>query len=250
MGFPDALAQAQAQSQVTAPQVAPTPDATAKKGDSRNAEIKAKGEAIIKSLSEEEKAAQGQKSNTIKFVNTIGHAGIKVTRSKGSESITSNKTIGYKLQNVGDAPIQVPVAPYKSSNVAEATLPPTYRTVQPGETFVVNLVEAGILVSQPEYAGKFTGEGIEARFSPKAQKDSMLPLVTFKVAGGSSKDNMELIGGDKDAEGNVILPEEFKGSFTEVFKKKRAPRATATQKEDTFAINAAAFRAFVAEASK
>lgn len=224
-----------------------TSEATKAATSAKREEFKAAADAAYASMTEAEKAQAGSKSNTIKFINTIGHAGIKVTRSVGSESQPSNKTIGYRLKNVGDAPISVPVAPYDSTSVTTANISDATRLVQPGEEFVVNLVEAGILVSQVEYSGKFTGDGVEARFSPKMQKDGTLPLVTFKVVGGSSKDGMVTIGGDKNADGTVILTPEYETSFRALFVKKVKPPKQPKAENNTAARQAALYRGLIAQ---
>jgi hypothetical protein len=238
----------------TAPQT-PAVDAQAK---SKNNELKNIGDAVRGSMSDAEKAMEGTKSAAIQLIRAIGNANKKVTRtSPNKESITSNEVIGYVIKNVSGEAINIPVAPYKGSNICEANISGEMRQLPAGAQTVVNLVEAGMLVSQVEFAGKFTGGGVEARFTPKTQKDSQLPKVTFKISGGSIKDNMLLIGKDKTADGQVQFVGEatefatdLERSFKAVFARKSANRAAKKVAKDTFAINAAAFRQMIANAQQ
>jgi hypothetical protein len=230
---------------------APSVDAQAK---TKNNELKNIGEQARGTMTDAEKAMEGSKSAAIQMVRAIGNANKKVTRTgPNKESIVSNEVIGYVIKNVSGEAIAIPVAPYKGSNICEANISGETRQLPAGAQTVVNLVEAGMLVSQVEFAGKFTGNGVEARFTPKPQKDSQLPKVTFKTSGGSIKDNMLLIGKEKSADGQVMFTGEcaefatdLERSFKPVFVRKSASRGTKKVAKDTFAINAAAFRQMIA----
>ena len=216
---------------------APVADATSAKAVKGDNPLKASGKAVREQMTDEEKAIEGSKSNTIAFVNSIGADNMPVTIG----NVPGKKTVGFRFRNVGDAPIAVPVAPAISKKPYEADITGNTRTVNAGEEFVLNCVETGILISQIEYAGRFSGGEKTVHLILKSQKESALPLVTLKADTGNVKDGMVVIGADKDADGNTVLAEEYKPSFEKFFAKRVRPQREA-KKENTYAINAAAFR--------
>lgn len=232
----------------------PTPTPGAASGASSKAEaFKAKGKAIRASMSEDQKAAEGSKSDKVAFVCALGDPSRKQARVEKKASVPSYVVVGYKFRAL--EAMTVPKAPLKEGgknplDVEEAT----ERQVGAGEEFHLNLVETAMLISRVEYAGRFSGEGTQVALSVKvsAERQEPLPILT-KVGAGSIKENMELIadmvGGDgtEKNRGTAQVKEEYRETFGALYTRRSLQKKSAGANKkpgEGQADIAAAFRAY------
>lgn len=165
----------------------------------------ANGDAIAASVSDEVKVIEGSKSDKVVFIQCLGDATKTAKRTQGGDpNVPTHLVIGYAFKALED--MTVPCAPYKSSpkDIMDVE-PATERPVKAGEEFYLNVVESALLISRPEYCGRFTGEGTTVSLSVKFKNDSEEPRPALVKAGdGSIKENMDLVNNvSKDAEGRL-----------------------------------------------
>lgn len=201
-------------STATKPVVAPPAGATAPKaGGKRSAsdELKAKGNALIAQMSEEQRGALGSKSGTLHFKNQIGLASKtsrrKVTTANGSENVPCSMPVGATF--VSDEPIEIPQIPVEKNHITGVQPEDiTYVQVAAGEEFHLTPVEYMYLLIRDEYAGlcEANGDPQGARFTPKlnafmsGDSKAKLPTPAINLKQGSSKENMvdiDVKNGDK-----------------------------------------------------
>ena len=118
------------------------------------------------------------------FVNALGNPARKQDRVEGGKSIQCYEVVGYTFKALED--VEVPVLPLQSSDPFNTTVAEP-KHVKAGETFTCNIMEMASLISRPEYAGKFSGEGDIITLSAKANKTRPTPLPILKRAVGSIK---------------------------------------------------------------
>lgn len=198
MALKDKVQAAEA-NQAQAPAAAPS--APASGVNSKTEAFKAKGRAIRAQMTDDQKQAEGSKSDKVAFVCALGDPARKQARVENKTSIPSYVVVGYKFKALED--MTVPQANLKKQgrkNLLD-TEEPTERQVKAGQEFHLNLVETAMLISRVEYAGRFSGEGVQVALSVKTAQDREEPLpILNKIGAGSIKENMELIadmiGGD------------------------------------------------------
>lgn len=257
MALSDKIAAAKKGEQAPAPTPAgtpaPAPTPAGKVGVSKTEAFKNKGAAIRAQMSDDQKAAEGSKSDKVAFVCALGDPSRKQARVENKTSVPSYVVVGYKFRAL--EAMSVPKAPLKQGmrsilDVEEAT----ERQVAAGEEFHMNIVETAMLISKVEYAGRFTGEGTQVALSVKTSNDREEPLpILTKVGAGSIKENMELIadmvGGDgtEKNRGTAQVKEEYAETFGALYTRRSLQKKSAGAAKkagEGQADIAAAFRAY------
>ena len=220
----------------------------------KNQEFAASGKSERAMMSDDQKQAEGSKSDKIAFVCPLGNPAVKQARTEKNQGIPSYQIVGYKFKALED--VQVPVAPYKENYTSLTDVDAvSYKKVNAGETFDLNIVETGILISEIPYAGQFTGEGTDVYITVKHSLDRPDPLpVLCKRGGGSIKANIELIADmieDGSKNGHPQVKPEYAEKFAVLFKKREARKKAAKEGKaavtgESAANIAAAFRKFYA----
>lgn len=240
------------QAEEATPAVTPTADGKASKAEA----FRQEGAAIRAQMTEDQKAAEGSKSDKVAFVCSLGNPAKRQNRVEKSQNIASHEVVGYKFKVLEDT--VVPVAPYVSSNILDVA-PATEKTVKAGEVVALNLVETAMFMSRIEYAGKFTGEGTGVNLTVRSAKDRTDPLPVLQLAGeGSIKSTMELVGdivgaGADGKGGTVTVKPEYQETFGKLFEKRRLGRQAAgkIKKAGNAQANiAAAFRSYYQSKAK
>ena len=218
------------------------------KGNSASDQFRQEGANIRSTMSEDEKAVEGSKSDMVAFVAALGNPARKQDRVEGNKSIPCYEVVGYKFKALED--MTVPFIPLKSAdpfNVGEES----ERQVKAGETFHLTIYETAMLISKIEYAGKFSGEGDAVVLSAKSSKNRPTPLPILKKAAssGSIKSNIELVadmqGDANGGKGTPIVKEEYKEKFAVIFARKKVDKEGVVKQQRTgeaAADLAAAFR--------
>lgn len=250
----EAAQNGQASQAPAAPAPAPAPTPSGAKGVATKTELfKQKGQSIRAQMTEDQKAAEGSKSDKIAFVCALGDPARKQARVENKTSVPSYVVVGYKFRALED--VMVPKAPLKQGmknilDVEEAT----ERPVKAGEEFHMNIVETAMLISRVEYAGRFSGEGTQVALSVKTSTDREEPLpILNKIGAGSIKENMELIadmvGGDgtEKNRGTAQVKDEYAETFGALYNRSRLAKKSAGAAKkagEGQADIAAAFRAY------
>lgn len=205
--------------------------------------FKAKGRAIRSTYSEDQKQAEGAKSDKIAFICALGDPAHKQNRVESGSQVPSYTVVGFKFKAL--EAVSVPNAPIKPDFKTPLDVEnPTEKKVKAGEIFTLNLVETAMLISKIEYAGTFTGEGTTVSLSAAHSATREEPTPNLKTPTGSVKSNMELIA--DMADGKATVKDEFAEKFAVLFARKKASRAAgATAKTQGEAAKdvSAAFRA-------
>lgn len=242
----------------TAPATATAPSvgATAGKASSHEA-FRAKGNSIRKAQSEEERALEGSKSDKVKFVACLGDPNKPQPRREGKSDEPSFVVVGYQFTALED--MMIPSAPLKQNfktlmDVEDMTEVP----VKAGETFNLNIFETGVLISRPEYAGRFTGEGTAVSITIKFSKSRPEPMpVLKKDTKGSIKIGMVMVADMipdprdpemKEIKGTPKVKDEFAEKFGVLYTKRKAGKtgsSTKAQSGEVQADLAAAFNAYI-----
>ena len=115
--------------------------------------------------------------------------------------------------------------------------PVVWEEVKAGETFYLNLAETGMLISKPEYAGTFTGEGTGVRVTVSFSQNRETPNIALKnIDGGSVKKNMiliaDMVGADesRNLKGTPKIKDMFASKFGVLYQKRQATRGTSSAK--------------------
>lgn len=224
------------------------PKATA----SKTSAFKDQGASLRAQMSEDQKAAEGSKSDKVAFVCALGDPNRKQARVENKTSVPSFVVVGYKFKVLED--MDVPFAPLKQGMKSILDVEPaTTKHVAAGTVVALNIVETAMFISQIEFAGKFSGEGAEVYLSAKASQDRPEPLpILNKQGAGSIKENMELIadmvGADATNKGTPQIKAEFAESFGALYTKKSISKASTAAKKAGEGQKdiAAAFRNFYA----
>lgn len=206
-----------------------------KKGNSSFEEFKATGVSARATMTEEEKNAEGGKSNVIQFVTALGNPAKKVKRVQKKDKIDSHECIGYRLKALEavQVPTCVPKKGAKSSNNPMDVEDPIWREVPAGEDFDVSLAELGHLISQPQYAGSFTGGNDEVVLHVTiSESRGSVPLTVLKRKSAPIKDNMILVADKTTVDGKprYVVKDEFKEKYGYLFERTATTRGTSEAK--------------------
>lgn len=202
-------------------------NASNKKAD--NETIIKMGNELVSSMSEEQKAALGSKSNTLHFRHLLGLQSKKSTR-KVSKTDVADCSTPVGIVFVSDEPIEVPDIDIKY-NQTTGVPAEAYKTrkVAAGEEFAVSYIELMFLLTRDEYAGnaEANGESDGVQFSPKpanyfsGKQKLPTPTLRAKAGTGSIKENMVDI--DEQVDGKWQVVEKYREKFGPLLAK-RAPQ--------------------------
>lgn len=226
------------------------PAASGKSGSKPSEVLKQQGASIRATMTADQKAVEGSKRDKVAFVASIGDPSHRQSRSEHGTSVPSVQIVGYRLKALED--MTVPVSPLKPDcqhyfdceGLSE-------KPVKAGETFDVNLVEMTLLITRPEYAGRFTGEGQSVKISSSSTQDKakVRPIFRNGENSGSIKGNIimiaDIVGKDTDptGKGQAIIKEEFREKFGCLVRKRSAKKSGSAVNTDGIADLAAAFGA-------
>lgn len=210
--------------------------------------LAAKGEQIITSMTEEEKAILGSKSNTLIFKGLLGTQKTSQAKTgKGGVREPSYKPVGLKLEVTEDT--QIPQFPVTRTRAKDGLDPSeiTYVTAKAGETVVLSLFEFMYLVSRPEYSGYVTVGNdpkggclgvIAKKFNDPVDPDK-LPKPSFNYTnGGTPKDSMTPIDRKNDAGNWEPLPE-YAEKFGALYTSSKSMKSHTVKVDNRAAVTAA-----------
>lgn len=238
-------------------QAMPTAPSTKEKGDAaikeRSDSFRRAGQMLRESLTDDQKAVEGSKSNTITFLHAIWSPAHKQSVTESKQTKPGFKVVGFAFKASED--VKVPVAPLKEtpSHLADVEGLKEERAVKAGEEFILNLVETAMFLGRNEYAGECSGEDKIVRLcaTHSAKRDVPLPNLKFANGGSVKTGAVECAintGGEKSPKWEVKAGYEM---FANLYKPRKATRATSgantkVSGEETKNL-AAAFRAFYSE---
>ncbi len=188
-------------------------------------EFKNKGALLRTQMTDEEKEVEGSKSGDVKFITCLANPAKKQSRQDSHlhTDIPSFEVVGYKFELLGDA--RVPRIPYKvgakSFDDVESTV--TWEEHKAGEIIQLNIMETGLFISQPCYAGQISGEGIVVNLIIKNSRNRPTPRPALRREGGagSIKTDMEFVAEmvtQPDVKRPVaVCKEEYKENFGNLF---------------------------------
>lgn len=172
------------------------PDMIKKSADKQTyTAFKNEGVAARGNYTEEERAFEGSKSDTLEFVTCLCDPSRKTNRRKNKQDISSYEIVGFKFRAL--EAMQVPSCPLKPDyktifDGGERT----YYQVEANTEFSLNLYETGLLLSRPEFAGAIKGYGREVRLGMKVTSDRPEPrpcLAMDKKGDTTIKDYQQFI---------------------------------------------------------
>lgn len=187
-------------------------------GGSNKNVILSQGQAIYRTLSNEQKQGLSRNSGKIHFISVLGTHSIKMPRTESAGNSTTNTidcycVVGAKFKT--DIDIQVPVINFVKPPHDVKTAPAIsgYRDIKAGETFVLSRIEVMYMFADPkiglngycEAKGSDRGVTLIAKVS-KNYDASGIPTPALRYtdnAAGSIKTTMEFV----DTEAKTLLPE-------------------------------------------
>lgn len=204
MAVSDALKNAQKKTGTGAPAAPTAPQAPAPKAKAPTAggnggntlldAFKQEGAKSREAMSDDERAIEGSKSNTLEFVCALGDPSSSQNRKVGNEYVKSKAVIGAKFKFHEDA--MCPFAPIRQGcSDPTDTEAITEVPVKAGDVVALNLTEYAALLSKVEYAGTATAGSMPVILSGTIKKAGGFPLPQLKLAStsGSYKENMEMV---------------------------------------------------------
>ena len=235
---------------------APAPQSAVAKGttDTKNAQFKNMGASIRATMTEDQKAIEGSKSDKVAFVCALGDPTHGQPRREGGKDIPSFVVVGYKFKALED--MSIPNAPivqdYK--NPLDVEFGADVK-VKAGQIFSLNVVETCLLISRTEFGGHFTGEGTHVTLSVRHSKTRVEPRPILNSADASVKVNMdlvaEMVGATADNAGTPKVKDEYAEKFGVLFQKRERLSKKGLGREKTSgeasADIAAAFRKYYAD---
>lgn len=233
----------------TAPEAPAAAPKAGKKGNGNAENFRNLGASLRAKMTEEEKTLEGSKSDKVAFVCTLGDPSRPQKRRSNGQDKPSLQVVGYALKILED--MEVPYAPLKQGFTSMVDCEPIqWKPAKAGETVYLNNLETGTLISQPQFAGSFTGEGTSVSLSIKFSSDRPDPLPILQKNGeGSIKENMMPIAENKGTEtAKRWEAKEGFEKFSVLWVKKSAGSrgsAAARKKNDAPKDLAAAFTAFM-----
>ena len=126
------------------------------------------------------------------------------------------------------------------------TEPITMVAGKAGQEVDLNIIETAYMISQPQFAGKFTGEGQEVILTAKCSKSREDLLPVLRKSNGTIKEPMiliaDMVGADENSKGKAQVKEEF-AKFSPLFRKRTSSRGASKNVKavETAANLAAAF---------
>lgn len=232
-----------------------------KSKDNRSAkreEYCATGKTIRVALSDAEKQLEGSKSDKVAFLYCLGNPAVSQKRAvANNQTIDSFRVEGYAFKAL--EPLTYTRYDLKpEARIGVDVDRDTAKEVQvgAGEVFYLNLFEAGALISRPEFAGSFTGEGQTVNFDVtfSSNREEPLPILKKASGTGSIKEGMVEIAtmiADVNNPNKKIakVKDEFADKFAVLFTKKssagRAGTAAAKNAGENAKNLAAAFNAYI-----
>lgn len=235
----------------TAPQAPTVSTAANKKGSAQKTEaFQNQGASIRANMSEDEKALEGSKSGTVEFIGCIGNPAKKQPRKTQGTYKESQQVVGYIFKMMEDT--EIPVAPLKEDcKTIFDVQSPAKRVAKAGEEVYMNIMEAAMFISRPEFGGEFKGNGKTVFLSVvfAKTKDTPTPCLKRPTAEGSIKTNMimcaEKVGAGADGTGGTWQTIEHCEQFAPLFRKRNMTRrgaGTGKVAAETSKNTAAAFR--------
>ena len=192
---------------------------------------------------EEDKNREGSKSATVEFIACLGDP---LHPTKLPDGSGSYKVCGYELKVLED--MDVPVAPFLEQvkgNYLNVTDEITTRPVKAGEIIHLNIVETAALISQVEFAGRFSGGTKEVILGATSSKDRQEPLPILRLAdaqAGSIKEGMILVGTRRTETEPAKVADKYADTFANLFNRVSGGKGSVKTVKQPERDYAAAFR--------
>ena len=186
---------------------------------------------------------EGSKQDKVAFVAALGNPAKSQPRIEDNQNKPSYQVVGYRFRLLED--MEVPSAPFKEECKGTMdTEPITMVAGKAGQEVDLNIIETAYMISQPQFAGKFTGEGSEVILTAKQSKSREDLLPVLRKAGGTIKEPMiliaDMIGADENTKGKAQIKEEFAKFAPLLRKRSRGTGASKGAKNANTAANLAA----------
>lgn len=193
------------------------------KNEGRSASFRAMGASIRSQMTDEEKEIEGSMQDKVAFVCALGNPKKKQPRHENGKDYPSYEVVGYKLKFLADMKVPRINLKHNPESVIDVEDTCTWEDVKAGELKSFNLMEIGVLITQEQFAGKFTGEGVTVYLLGKSSngRTDILPVLK-KEGNGSVKKDMELVADVIGGEGSRGVPKvkpEFEDKFAVLFDK-------------------------------
>jgi len=218
---------------IPAPAPKPTAGGATGKSNPDVEAFRAMGREFRAGMSDDMKAAEGSKANTLAFVAALGDPRQRQDRVANNASLESYLVVGFRFRAI--EPVTYEKIPLKTG--ARDIIDVDYDahtpvTVQAGEEFDLNLMEMARLLADPLYAGSATGgeKGVYLTFKDSKARKDMLPVLSC-IGKGSVKEGMILIGQKVDDNTWAAKPE-FAEKFGVLYTKKAAVRKGSAAAKD------------------
>lgn len=194
--------------------------------------------AQLACMSEEQQSEIGKYSDNVAFVAPICDIQRTAQRVINHKSVCAKKLVGYAFQ--ARVNLEVPVYPLIEDAQDGCDVVKThkeFRKVAKGQIFYLNVWEAAMFISQPEYGGRFTG-----RFTETEEVKEVLLAISKNASGirpqlraahGTIKDN-PMYYNKQLSSGRVVVSEGFE-AFENLIKKpdaKKTKKAQAAVRRD------------------
>lgn len=225
-----------------------TVDTTAKKktANTKVETFKNQGAALRKTNTDVyAEGVEGSKQDKVAFVAALGNPAKSQPRIEGNMNKPSYQVVGYRFRLLED--MEVPSAPLKEECKGTMdTEPITMVAGKAGQEVDLNIIETAYMISQPQFAGKFTGEGQEVILTAKCSKSREDLLPVLRKSNGTIKEPMiliaDMVGADENSKGKAQVKEEFT-KFSPLFRKRTSSRGASKNVKavETAANLAAAF---------
>jgi hypothetical protein len=211
----------------------------------------AEGAALRAQMSDEAKQVEGSKSDKVAFVRALWNPAKPQSYVDGGETKKGYVVVGYKFRALED--IEVPVCPISSpKDLYVNTSTGDKVHVAAGEEFVLDIMETGKLISQPEFAGRFSGgdNPVVLRAAASKKRGSCIPTLGLaNKDAGSIKDGAETIaimeGADGEHRGTPKVKDEYAEKFGKLFVRTASAKRAGMKKHSSEKDLAAAFNAFL-----
>lgn len=200
-----------------------------------NEVLKAKGQAIISGMTEEEREALGNKSATLKFVRLLG-LGSQRSNRRVNKDETADCATPVGIVFTSTEPIRVPVIDILKNHQTGITAEDVSYVDVPADTeFTVSYMEYMLLITRPEYSGLCWANGDDngAFFAAKApaylKNKAKLPTPTINFRTGSVKASIHNVD-EKNAAGRWVIKPEHAEKFGALMKAVKPSRSGGTKK--------------------
>ena len=214
---------------LNAEETAPVVEKVVRKEDGRKSKVDSMKEALKETILTDPEFDKklGRLSDSIKVINTLGFGdggNIVVDKSKpveidpetGKEKkplLTTSKTIGYRVQNIGDEPIKYQTEVWTKGEDGKYVSTKTEKVLEPGETADLSRQYMTVLCSIPEISFQLANGKIIKGSSKRAEESTKAFLEAHYFRFDKDEDGVQKQVNDDDVKLNVGERDEATGKW-------------------------------------